>query len=61
MRNFKSLIGFHNSVTEQNHLPPCSAGQRQSVLVEKDEKDEEDMSLDSGDELSEIEICSGAS
>lgn len=31
------------------------------VLVEKDEKDEEDMSLDSGDELSEIEICSGAS
>ncbi|XP_053845378.1 protein TASOR isoform X1 [Vidua macroura] len=61
MRNFKSLIGFHNSVTEQNHLPPCSADQRQSVLVEKDEKDEEDMSLDSGDELSEIEICSGAS
>ncbi|NXT12242.1 TASOR protein, partial [Prunella fulvescens] len=61
MRNFESLIGFHNSATEQNHLPSCSAGQRQSVLVEKDEKDEEDMSLDSGDELSEIEICSGAS
>lgn len=31
------------------------------VLVEKDEKDKEDMSLDSGDELSEIEICSDAS
>lgn len=31
------------------------------VLVGKDEKDEEDMSLDSGDELSEIEICSDAS
>ncbi|NXR32017.1 TASOR protein, partial [Zosterops hypoxanthus] len=61
MQNFKSLLGYHNSVTEQNHLPPCSAGQRQSVLVEKDEKDEEDMSLDSGDELSEIEICSDAS
>ncbi|NXH46468.1 TASOR protein, partial [Dicaeum eximium] len=61
MHNFRSLVGFHNSVTEQNHLPPCSAGQRQSVLVEKDEKDEEDMSLDSGDELSEIEICSDAS
>ncbi|NWS34132.1 TASOR protein, partial [Polioptila caerulea] len=64
MRNFKSLVGYHKSVTEQNHLqnhlPPCSAGQRQSVLVEKDEKDEEDMSLDSGDELSEIEICSDA-
>ncbi|NXO37483.1 TASOR protein, partial [Locustella ochotensis] len=61
MHNFKSLVGYHNSVTEQNHLPPCSAGQRQSVLVEKDEKDEEDMSLDSGDELSEIEICNDAS
>ncbi|XP_038005018.1 protein TASOR isoform X2 [Motacilla alba alba] len=61
MHNFKSLVEFHNSVTEQNHLAPCSSGQRQSVLVEKDEKDEEDMSLDSGDELSEIEICSGAS
>ncbi|NWV05034.1 TASOR protein, partial [Ptilonorhynchus violaceus] len=61
MHNFKSLVGYHNSVTEQNHLPPCSADQRQSVLVEKDEKDEEDMSLDSGDELSEIEICSAAS
>ncbi|NXR70350.1 TASOR protein, partial [Rhadina sibilatrix] len=61
MRDFKSLVGYHNSVTEQNHLPPCTADQRQSVLVEKDEKDEEDMSLDSGDELSEIEICSDAS
>ncbi|NXC58029.1 TASOR protein, partial [Aleadryas rufinucha] len=61
MHNFKSLVGYHNSVTEQNHLPPCNAGQRQSVLVEKDEKDEEDMSLDSGDELAEIEICSDAS
>ncbi|XP_068884194.1 protein TASOR isoform X1 [Aphelocoma coerulescens] len=61
MCNFKNLVGYHNSVTEQNHLPPCSAGQRQSVLVEKDEKDEEDMSLDSGDELSKIEICSDAS
>ncbi|NWT88972.1 TASOR protein, partial [Lanius ludovicianus] len=61
MRNFKSLVGHHNSVSEQNHIPPCTAGQRQSVLVEKDEKDEEDMSLDSGDELSKIEICSDAS
>ncbi|NWW80683.1 TASOR protein, partial [Climacteris rufus] len=61
MHNFKSLVGYHNSVTEQNHLPPCSADQRQSEKDEKDEKDEEDMSLDSGDELSEIEICSDAS
>ncbi|NXJ25491.1 TASOR protein, partial [Dicrurus megarhynchus] len=61
MHDFKSLVGYHSSVTEQNHVPPCSAGQRQSVLVEKDEKDEEDMSLDSGDELSKIEVCSDAS
>ncbi|NXB31597.1 TASOR protein, partial [Eulacestoma nigropectus] len=64
MHNFQSLVGYHNSVTEQNHLPPCSAGLSLSfnvVLIEKDEKDEEDMSLDSGDELSEIEICSAAS
>ncbi|NXS29846.1 TASOR protein, partial [Pomatostomus ruficeps] len=61
MHKFESLVGSPNCVTEQNPPPPCSAGQRQSVLVEKDEKDEEDMSLDSGDELSEIEICSDAS
>ncbi|NXG19417.1 TASOR protein, partial [Grallaria varia] len=61
MRNFKSLVGYHNSITEQNCLPVSSARQRQSVLVEKDEKDEEDMSLDSGDEISQIEICNDAS
>ncbi|NWH90928.1 TASOR protein, partial [Aegithalos caudatus] len=61
MHNFKNLVGDQNCVSEQNHIPPFSAGQRQSVLVEKEEKDEEDMSLDSGDELSEIEICSDAS
>ncbi|XP_027556706.1 protein TASOR isoform X7 [Neopelma chrysocephalum] len=61
MQNFKSLVGYHNSVTEQSCLPASGAHQRQSVLVEKDEKDEEDMSLDSGDEISQIEICSDAS
>ncbi|NXM23806.1 TASOR protein, partial [Oxyruncus cristatus] len=61
MHNFKSLVGYHNSVTEQNCLPASGAHQRQSVLVEKDEKDEEDMSLDSGDEISQIEICNDAS
>ncbi|XP_051667476.1 protein TASOR isoform X1 [Manacus candei] len=61
MENFKSLVGYHNSVTEQSCLPASGAHQRQSVLVEKDEKDEEDMSLDSGDEISQIEICSDAS
>ncbi|NXF81270.1 TASOR protein, partial [Sclerurus mexicanus] len=61
MQNFKSLVGYHNSVTEQNCLPASGTRQRQSVLVEKDEKDEEDMSLDSGDEISQIEICNDAS
>ncbi|XP_050760931.1 protein TASOR isoform X1 [Gymnogyps californianus] len=58
MQNFKSLVGYHNSVTEENSLPPSDAHKRQSVL---DEKDEEDMSLDSGDEASQIEICNDAS
>nr|XP_009686500.1 PREDICTED: protein FAM208A isoform X1 [Struthio camelus australis] len=61
MQNFKSLVGYHNSVTEENNLPPSDVHERQSVLVENDEKDEEDMSLDSGDETSQIEICSDAS
>ncbi|XP_074007582.1 protein TASOR isoform X2 [Numenius arquata] len=61
MQNFKSLVGYHNSVTEENSLPPPDAHTRQSVLVETDEKDEEDMSLDSGDETSQIEICNDAS
>ncbi|XP_009894033.1 PREDICTED: protein FAM208A [Charadrius vociferus] len=61
MQNFKSLVGYHNSVTEENSLPLSDAHKRQSVLVENDEKDEEDMSLDSGDETSQIEICNDAS
>ncbi|NWY62194.1 TASOR protein, partial [Chionis minor] len=61
MQNFKSLVGYHNSVTEENSLPPSDAHERQSVLVENDQKDEEDMSLDSGDETSQIEICNDAS
>ncbi|KFQ07422.1 Protein FAM208A, partial [Leptosomus discolor] len=60
MQNFRSLIGYHNSVPEESSLPPSDAHKRQSVLVENDEKDEEDMSLDSGDETSQIEICNDA-
>uniref|UniRef100_A0A672VBU3 Transcription activation suppressor n=1 Tax=Strigops habroptila TaxID=2489341 RepID=A0A672VBU3_STRHB len=60
MHNFKSLVGYHNSVTEENSFPPADAHRTQSVLVESDEKDEEDMSLDSGDETAQIEICSDA-
>ncbi|NXS96200.1 TASOR protein, partial [Jacana jacana] len=61
MQNFESLVGYHNSVSEENSLLPSDAHQSQSVLVETDEKDEEDMSLDSGDETSQIEICNDAS
>ncbi|NXV82806.1 TASOR protein, partial [Atlantisia rogersi] len=61
MQNFKNLVGYHNSVTEKNSLPPADTPTGQPVLVESDEKDEEDMSLDSGDETSQIEICSDAS
>ncbi|XP_027556705.1 protein TASOR isoform X6 [Neopelma chrysocephalum] len=31
MQNFKSLVGYHNSVTEQSCLPASGAHQRQSV------------------------------
>ncbi|XP_054832192.1 protein TASOR isoform X2 [Eublepharis macularius] len=61
MHNFKSLVGYHNSITEENSLPPPIDHERQSVLVENDEKDEEDMSLDSGDEASQIEVCNDVS
>ncbi|XP_062977365.1 protein TASOR isoform X2 [Elgaria multicarinata webbii] len=61
MHNFKSLVGYHNSITEDNCLSAPIDHERQSVLVENDEKDEEDMSLDSGDETSQIEVCNDAS
>ncbi|XP_074861700.1 protein TASOR isoform X2 [Carettochelys insculpta] len=60
MQNFKNLVGYHNSITEEN-IPSPGVPETPSVLVESDEKDEEDMSLDSGDETSQIEICSDAS
>ncbi|NWS74751.1 TASOR protein, partial [Crotophaga sulcirostris] len=61
MQNFRSLVGYHNSVTKENSLPPSDAHSGQSVLVENNEEDEEDMSLDSGDEALQIEICSDGS
>ncbi|XP_015148877.2 protein TASOR isoform X3 [Gallus gallus] len=59
MQNFTSLVGYHNSVNEEDN--PSPSQERQSVHVENDGKDEEDMSLDSGDEASQIEICNDAS
>ncbi|OXB83034.1 UNVERIFIED_CONTAM: hypothetical protein H355_001377 [Colinus virginianus] len=61
MQNFTSLVGYHNSVNEESSPSPRDAQERQSVHVENDGKDEEDMSLDSGDEASQIEICNDAS
>ncbi|XP_028609919.1 protein TASOR isoform X1 [Grammomys surdaster] len=61
MQNFTSLVGYHNSVTEENLQPLLGANENlesQSALLENDEKDEEDMSLDSGDEISHIEVFS---
>nr|XP_036299949.1 LOW QUALITY PROTEIN: protein TASOR-like [Pipistrellus kuhlii] len=62
MQNFKDLVGYHNLVTEEN-LPLLGANENlesQSALLENDEKDEEDMSLDSGDEISQIEVYSSS-
>ncbi|XP_019061351.1 protein TASOR isoform X1 [Fukomys damarensis] len=62
MQNFKNLVGYHNSITEEN-LPFLGANENlesQSALLENGEKDEEDMSLDSGDEISHIEVCSNS-
>ncbi|XP_052045917.1 protein TASOR isoform X2 [Apodemus sylvaticus] len=61
MQNFTSLVGYHNSITEENLPPLLGANENlesQSALLENDEKDEEDMSLDSGDEISHIEVFS---
>ncbi|XP_027691636.1 protein TASOR isoform X3 [Vombatus ursinus] len=62
MQNFKSLVGYHNSITEEKllHHGANESLERQSALLESDEKDEEDMSLDSGDETSQIEVCSSS-
>uniref|UniRef100_A0ABM5FJY2 Protein TASOR isoform X3 n=1 Tax=Pogona vitticeps TaxID=103695 RepID=A0ABM5FJY2_9SAUR len=60
MHSFKSLVGYHYSITGENYSPSPIDHERQSVLVEN-EKDEEDMSLDSGDEASQIEVCNDAS
>ncbi|XP_048211723.1 protein TASOR isoform X3 [Perognathus longimembris pacificus] len=60
MQNFKNLVGYHNLIPEEN-LPSLGATENlesQSALLENDEKDEEDMSLDSGDEISHIEVFS---
>ncbi|KAM5280239.1 protein TASOR isoform 3-T3 [Ctenodactylus gundi] len=59
MQNFRSLVGYYSSVTDES-LPLLGTHENlesQSALIENG-KDEEDMSLDSGDEISHIEVCS---
>ncbi|XP_074055239.1 protein TASOR isoform X1 [Macrotis lagotis] len=62
MQNFKILVGYHNSIAEEKllHHGANESLERQPALLESDEKDEEDMSLDSGDETSQIEVCSSS-
>ncbi|XP_064012779.1 protein TASOR isoform X2 [Pogoniulus pusillus] len=60
MKNFKGLVGDHNSITDKSSLSLRDAHRRQSVHV-GNKKEEEDMSLDSGDETSQIEIYNDAS
>ncbi|XP_060059060.1 protein TASOR isoform X2 [Erinaceus europaeus] len=55
MQDFKNLVGYHNSVAEEN-LPLLGANEESALL--ENEKDEEDMSLDSEDEITQIEVCS---
>ncbi|KAJ1110241.1 hypothetical protein NDU88_007596 [Pleurodeles waltl] len=56
MKNFETLVGHYNSATEENCLTQLAAGQE--THSGNDQKDEEDMSLDSGDEMPHIEVCS---
>nr|XP_033781633.1 protein TASOR isoform X2 [Geotrypetes seraphini] len=51
MQNFTNLVGYYNCATEE-HCPLQTADPQKQP-----EKDEEDMSLDSEDEMPQIEVC----
>ncbi|XP_030061293.1 protein TASOR-like [Microcaecilia unicolor] len=51
MQNFTSLVGYHNCAADEHCPLQIDDPQKQS------EKDEEDMSLDSEDEMPQIEVC----
>ncbi|XP_075039359.1 protein TASOR isoform X2 [Mixophyes fleayi] len=57
MHNFTSLVGHHSSNSEENCLSHLVTQDNQTAPSEADEKEEEDMSLDSGDETPQIEVC----
>ncbi|KAM5148264.1 protein TASOR isoform 2-T2 [Mantella aurantiaca] len=57
MINFTSLVGHHNSSNEEHCLSQLVNQENQKAVSEADLKDEEDMSLDSEDEMPQIEVC----
>ncbi|XP_069499766.1 protein TASOR isoform X2 [Ambystoma mexicanum] len=56
MEDFEIIVGHHNSSDQESCL--SQIGAEKAKQPESNEKDEEDMSLDSGDETSQIEVCS---
>ncbi|XP_040215184.1 protein TASOR isoform X2 [Rana temporaria] len=57
INNFTDLIGHHNSSNEEHCLSQLVNQENQKAVSEADLKEEEDMSLDSEDEMPEIEVC----
>ncbi|XP_075690029.1 protein TASOR isoform X2 [Rhinoderma darwinii] len=61
MQNFTNLVGPQSSSSEGIYLPSLASEEKQTALRKADVKEEEeDMSLDSGDEAPEIEVCTNS-
>ncbi|XP_058855285.1 protein TASOR-like isoform X1 [Acipenser ruthenus] len=61
MQSFQSLIGFNSSSTEDKCVPGTSTPEVQPGMLPVGElkEEEEDMSIDSEEESSKIELCGG--
>ncbi|KAM4720927.1 protein TASOR isoform 2-T2 [Rhinophrynus dorsalis] len=57
MEHFTSLVGYHSSSTEENCLSQLATQESQTAPGENDVKDEDDMSIDSEDDIPQIEVC----
>ncbi|XP_063796916.1 protein TASOR isoform X2 [Pseudophryne corroboree] len=57
MNNFTSLVGHHSSSSDENSLSQIANQENQTAPSKIEDKEEEDMSLDSGDETPQIEVC----
>ncbi|CAI9555053.1 unnamed protein product [Staurois parvus] len=57
INNFTELVGHHNSSNEEHCLSQLVNQENQKAVSEADLKEEEDMSLDSEDEMPQIEVC----